>query len=275
MEKSAVTRLTGPPPGYVGYEDGGQLTEAVRRSPHSVVLLDELEKAHGDVLNILLQVMEDGILADGKGRQVSFKNTVLIMTSNIGSQRLLEELDECRLEYCDVAALVQGELESILQPEFLNRIDDIVVFEPLEEEVLTQIAYVMVEEIRKRAMLERRIDIIVEDELVRQMVSEGLQSSTQFGARPMRRTVQRVLEDGISEAVVKNFLREGDIARFSLGSIQHDGYDVVVERERDDELLSIYTEKSTRDIDQELKVSMRKEPTKDTEMEMAVQMETS
>lgn len=264
MEKSAVTRLTGPPPGFVGYEEGGQLTEAVRRAPHSVVLLDELEKAHGDVLNILLQVMEDGILTDGKGRQVSFKNTILIMTSNIGSQRLLEELDECRLDYCDVAALVQGELETLLQPEFLNRIDDIVVFEPLTEDELEQIASVMVSDLSKRAKLERNVDIKVDDALLSKMVGEGLLSSAQFGARPMRRTVQRVLEDGISEAVVNGFLKDGDSANFDVSEDDDDddGYYVVVTRSRDAECFPIYMEKSNRDLGQALKASMKESSTK-------------
>jgi ATP-dependent Clp protease ATP-binding subunit ClpC len=259
---------------YLLQEEGGQLTEAVRRAPHSVVLLDELEKAHSDVLNILLQVMEDGILTDGQGRTVSFKNTVLIMTSNIGSKRILEmvkneknkqdgkqdggydelksssDTSDGRPEYSKLAGIVKAELEATLKPEFLNRIDDIVVFQPLSDKELSMIATTMVLTIIARAKRERDIDISVSHALLEKMVGEGSKASMQFGARPLRRAVQHILEDAISESVVKSFLLFGDSATFDV----HEGADpqsplyVIVTRFRDGEVLSIKVDESSRDM---------------------------
>ncbi len=285
MEKSSITRLTGPPPGLVGYEEGGQLTEAVRRSPHSVVLLDELEKAHGDVLNLLLQVLEDGILTDGKGRTISFKNTVLIMTSNVGSKRILElvqrheqsqenvtqrknsiersdgdsgalvSTDDTsdpfpQIEYQKLARVVKKELERVMKPEFLNRIDDIVVFQPLTANELSLIAFIMVVDITARAKMEKDIDINISSDLLETMVEEGSGAASQFGARPMRRAIQRILEDAISDAVVKNFLMEGDVATFGKKQVNGDGGQLIVtvERERDGEILEITIDESSRDL---------------------------
>jgi ATP-dependent Clp protease ATP-binding subunit ClpC len=260
MEKYTVSRLTGPPPGYTGYEEGGQLTEAVRRAPHSVVLLDELEKAHPDVLNILLQVMDDGILTDGQGRTISFKNTVIIMTSNVGGKRILEMTEEMKdkdsearngnnelksnskpPDYSKLAGVVKAELVSVMKPEFLNRIDDIVVFEPLSDDELSMIAIMMVLDIAARLKLERDIDISVMPALLRKMTEEGSKVAGQFGARPMRRAVQRILEDAISESVVQNFLLFGDSATFDLreGVQPESRCSVVVSRSRDDKVLSI------------------------------------
>merc|ERR1711966_632870 len=144
MEKHSVSRLVGPPPGYVGYDEGGQLTEAVRRSPHSVILLDELEKAHPDVLSILLQVLEDGILTDGKGRTVNFGNSILVLTSNVGSAQILQLFqDNTSVKdeelYASLVTVVQQELQSTMKPEFLNRLDDVVVFSPLTDDELSNI----------------------------------------------------------------------------------------------------------------------------------------
>lgn len=289
MEKSSMTRLTGPPPGLVGYEQGGQLTEAVRRSPHSVVLLDELEKAHPDVLNLLLQVLEDGILTDGKGRTISFKNTVLIMTSNIGSKRILDlvqkgngknrdEKEEApteddddaakqarnlqreeyerqveQLEYNKLARVVKGELERALKPEFLNRIDDIVVFQPLTTTELSMIAILMVVDITARAKLEKNLDITVDGPLLDTMVAQGSAAASQFGARPMRRAVQRILEDAISDAVVQSFLKEGDTAIFGMGEEATEDKDsqlvVTVVRQSDGQVLKVAIDDSSRDLD--------------------------
>ena len=283
MEKYSVSRLTGPPPGYAGYEEGGQLTEAVRRAPHSVVLLDELEKAHADVLNILLQVMEDGILTDGKGRTVSFKNTVLIMTSNVGSQRILDlvveesslssssshdvgDVDEAatteRQRYYRLIQAVKAELEAQMKPEFLNRIDDIIVFQPLTDKELSLIATMMVLGIAARTKAERNVDVAVTERLLDQIVQQGTTAvARQLGARPMRRAVQRILEDSISESVVAGFVEAGDVVTFDTKFVDDESREdttsglvvtpllcVQVQRERDDEVFYVQVEESGRDF---------------------------
>ena len=264
-EKHTVSRLTGPPPGFVGYEDGGQLTEAVRRAPHSVILLDELEKAHPDVLNILLQVMDDGILTDGKGRTVSFKNTIIIMTSNIGSKKVLdmtrtEQNDAAvagrRPKYAKLAGVVKGELDKTMKPEFLNRIDEVVIFQPLTEDELAEIAARMALDIVVRTKLDRNVTIVVQPSLLQQMVKEGSKAASQYGARPMRRAVQRILEDAISTAVMKNFVTTGDTARFDLEGDFDEAcelddmrtYMVTISRDRDHEILRVEMEESCRDM---------------------------
>lgn len=234
------------------------MTEAVRRAPHSVILMDELEKAHPDVLNVLLQVIDDGILTDGKGRTVSFKNTIIIMTSNIGSQKILELSKESngRPKYAQLAGAVKGELERTMKPEFLNRIDDVVIFQPLTEDELAAIASRMAYDIAVRTKLDRNVAIVVEPALLRQMVKEGSQGASQFGARPMRRAVQRILEDAISTAVMKNFVQSGETATLDLeGEVLEEcdlddmrTYTVTIARERDDEILRVEMEESCRDM---------------------------
>lgn len=263
LEKSSVSRLIGPPPGLIGYEEGGVLCEAVRRAPHSVILLDELEKAHPDVLNILLQVIDDGILTDGKGRTVSFKNTIIIMTSNIGSKRVLDLAnDKASIEpdgrprYSKLAGVVKAELEETMRPEFLNRIDDIVVFQPLTENELFMIASMMSLGIVLRTKQERDFDVIVQPALLQKMVDEGSKAASQFGARPMRRAVQRILENSISDAVMKNFLDSGDEAEFDLDEGDADecgvdgmrSYYVTIRRIRDNEEFRVEIEESCRDM---------------------------
>lgn len=263
MEKSSVSRLIGPPPGLVGFEEGGVLTEAVRRAPHAVILLDELEKAHPDVLNILLQVIDDGILTDGKGRTVSFKNTIIIMTSNIGSKRVLDLANDKesieadgRPRYSKLAGVVKAELEKTMKPEFLNRIDDIIVFQPLTEKELFMIASIMSLGIVLRTKQERNFGVIVQPALLQKMVDEGSKVASQFGARPMRRAVQRILEDSISDAIMKNFLEPGDEATFDLdeGNTDECGVDgmrsyyVTISRSRDDEEFRVEIEESCRDM---------------------------
>lgn len=389
MEKHTVSRLTGPPPGYIGYESGGQLTEAVRRSPHSVVLLDEIEKAHEDVLNILLQIMEDGILTDGKGRTVNFKNTVLVMTSNVGSRRILElcrtgsKLSESEAKVAETVKVINGstlgdamsavgekltadpmqpedvlrrmqnnpqaasllmqassdpeimgairtamsgspadlraaaqknptiskflqdvwgalydddentvvlppnsgldairssvqdtilqwddsetdtfatglidqldtssspssldrkdhilypklievvkeELEAAMKPELLNRIDEIVVFSPLSSEDLSLIARLNIAKIVARATEEHSMDLQVSPDLTARIVHEGSANADQFGARPMRRAVQRYVEDSLSDAIIQGFLASGDRAILSLAPPHLDGKDRVL-----------------------------------------------
>lgn len=210
MESFSVSRLTGPPPGYVGYEAGGQLTEAVRRNPHSVVLLDEVEKAHPDVFNILLQVLEDGRLTDNKGRVIDFANTMLILTSNVGSRKILtmqrgsSSSDE---DYAKMRSAVKGELGTAFRPEFLNRLDEIIVFEALTEDQSMQVAELMLKELITRAA-ENEIKLETTPKLMKQLVASGY--SATYGARPLRRAVQRMCEDAVAEAVLSGFVKPGE-----------------------------------------------------------------
>jgi len=192
MEKHSVSRLTGPPPGYIGYEEGGQLSEAVRRAPHSVVLLDELEKAHGDVLNILLQILEDGMLTDGKGRTVNFKNTILIMTSNVGSQNILSlsrmqpegsgEEQQGDSLYARLSETVKEALEATMKPELLNRMDEIVVFSPLSSTDLSSITSLILSKTIQRAEAEQDMKISATPSLSQKVMEEGSSNAAQFGA---------------------------------------------------------------------------------------------
>ena len=201
--------------GYVGYEQGGQLTEAVRRNPHSVILFDEVEKAHEDVLNMMLQIMDEGKLTDGKGRVVNFKNAVIVMTSNIGSQKIVEATKgtstaDLTEKSIDTARLVKEELEQSWKPELLNRIDEIIIFSPLSFDTLREIAGNIIDDAAKRASAAQEITINVADNLVAAVTREGSLFADQYGARPIRRAVQRYLEDTLSEAVMKDFIKEGD-----------------------------------------------------------------
>jgi ATP-dependent Clp protease ATP-binding subunit ClpB len=186
MEKHAVARLIGAPPGYVGYEEGGQLTEAVRRRPYSVVLLDEIEKAHPDVFNILLQILDDGRLTDGQGRTVDFRNTVLIMTSNIRSPEAMTE---------------------VFRPEFLNRIDEIVEFHPLSREQLGEIVELQLQRLRKR-LAERGISLELTEE-AKEAVAEAGWDPT-YGARPLKRAIQRMIENPLALRLLEGDFAEGD-----------------------------------------------------------------
>jgi ATP-dependent Clp protease ATP-binding subunit ClpB len=208
MEKHTVARLIGAPPGYVGYEEGGQLTEAVRRRPFSVILFDEIEKAHHDVFNVLLQVLDDGRLTDSQGRTVDFKNTVLIMTSNIGSPQILEAQQK-GLVYEDMRAVVMSELRRHFRPEFLNRVDEIVVFHPLETDQLTKIVEIQLERLRAR-LAERRITLSVSQAALRHLGERGYDPV--YGARPLKRLIQQELETPIARQLVKGELRDGDTA---------------------------------------------------------------
>lgn len=217
MERFSVSRLVGAPPGYVGFDEGGQLTEAIRRKPHSVVLFDELEKAHEDVLNVLLQILDEGTLTDGKGRTVSFKNCIFVMTSNVGSQEIIKisrgenpTAEDGSAIGMDMEAAVKSKLEEKMKPELLNRIDEIVVFKPLEDEVLISIAKNILNETIQRAFAEQNMDVTVTQALMAMVTREGAFSAAQFGARPMRRAAKRYLEDTLSEAIMREFLNEGD-----------------------------------------------------------------
>ncbi len=199
QERHTVARLIGAPPGYVGYEEGGQLTEAVRRKPYSVILFDEIEKAHPEVFNTLLQLLDDGRLTDSQGRTVDFKNTVVIMTSNIGSQYLLEGLDESGDITDDTRRMVMGELRTRFRPEFLNRIDEIVMFHPLTKEHITQIIGLAVEEIRTR-LAARNIGLVLTDQAIGLIANEAY--SPAYGARPIKRYLQKHLETQIGRMIV-------------------------------------------------------------------------
>ena len=202
MEKHTVARLIGAPPGYVGYEEGGQLTEAVRRRPYSVVLLDEIEKAHTDVFNVLLQVMDDGRLTDGQGRTVDFKNTVLIMTSNVGSQHIVAEADEERMR-----AAVEATLSQHFKPEFLNRIDDVVIFQRLSKEQIKRIVDLQVAQLVERVR-ERGVEVELTDGARELLANLGWDPT--YGARPLKRVIQKRLVDRLALAMLEGKFGEGD-----------------------------------------------------------------
>lgn len=214
MERHSVSRLIGAPPGYVGYEEGGQLTEAVRRKPYSVILFDEIEKAHNDVFNLLLQILDDGRLTDSKGKTVDFKNSVIIMTSNVGSDELLKGIDDKGMIAEDVRKRVMALMNKTFKPEFLNRVDDIIMFKPLFKEELKDILEIMLKDLKKR-LAEKRIGISLTDEAKDFLVEEGY--SPQFGARPMRRFLQRHLETMIAGMIIGNQIEEGQTAEIDLG----------------------------------------------------------
>ena len=213
MEKHSTSRLVGAPPGYVGFEEGGQLTEKVRRKPYSVVLLDEIEKAHPDVFNILLQVLEDGRLTDSKGRTVDFRNTVIIMTSNVGADTIKKNTSlgftagGQEQQYQNMKDRVMEELKKTFRPEFLNRIDELIVFHSLEEKHIAEIATLMAGELRKR-LKEQDIDFILSDEAKSYLAKEGFDPV--FGARPLRRAIQRHIEDRLSEELLLGNIKKGD-----------------------------------------------------------------
>ncbi len=203
MEKHTVSRLIGAPPGYVGYDEGGQLTEAVRRRPYSVILLDEIEKAHPDIFNVLLQILDDGRLTDGKGRVVNFKNTIIIMTSNLGSHEILESKD-----YDEANKKVRELLKQYFRPEFLNRVDDIVVFKALQKDQVRNIAAILLERLGKRLEKQVKIHLTWTDEALQELADKGF--DPQFGARPLRRLITHTVETALSRDIIAGTIREGD-----------------------------------------------------------------
>ncbi len=211
MEKHTVSRLIGAPPGYVGYDEGGQLTEAVRRRPYSVILLDEIEKAHPDIFNVLLQILDDGRLTDGKGRVVNFKNTIIIMTSNLGSHEILESKD-----YDEANKKVRDLLKQYFRPEFLNRVDDIVVFKALQKEQVKDIASILLERLGKRLEKQVKIHLTWTDNALQALADQGF--NPQFGARPLRRLITHTVETALSRDIIAGTIREGDTV-----SIDFDG----------------------------------------------------
>jgi ATP-dependent Clp protease ATP-binding subunit ClpB len=207
MEKHAVSRLIGAPPGYVGYEEGGQLTEQVRRRPYAVILFDEIEKAHPDVFNILLQIMDDGRLTDGKGRTVDFRNTVIIMTSNIGSAYLQADTMRTADEFAAASKLVMNALHGHFKPEFLNRVDDVIVFRPLGREQLVKIIELRLEDVR-RLLAERKISLELTDAAKDVLFTEGFDPN--FGARPLKRAIQKLVQDPLALKILDGEVQHGD-----------------------------------------------------------------
>ena len=207
MEKHAVSRLIGAPPGYVGYDEGGQLTEQVRRRPYAVVLFDEIEKAHPDVFNVLLQIMDDGRLTDGKGRTVDFKNTVIIMTSNLGSAYLQAESGLTPEAFERASKLVMDALHGHFKPEFLNRVDDIIIFRPLGEEQLVKIVELRLEDLR-RLLADRKISLELTDAAKELLFTEGYDPN--FGARPLKRAIQKLVQDPLALKILDGEVLHGD-----------------------------------------------------------------
>jgi ATP-dependent Clp protease ATP-binding subunit ClpB len=210
MEKHSVARMIGAPPGYVGHDEGGQLTEAVRRRPFSVILLDEIEKAHADVFNVLLQVMDDGRLTDGRGRTVDFKNTILIMTSNLASTYILEHAGA---DMTHVRRHVDEALKAAFKPEFLNRIDDTIVFTSLREADLLEIVDLQLARLRK-TLADRRIDLVVTDLVKGKLIEEGYDPA--FGARPLKRAIQRLIQDPLALRLLDGTIAPGATVRATL-----------------------------------------------------------
>ncbi|MGC8930221.1 MAG: ATP-dependent Clp protease ATP-binding subunit [Dictyoglomus sp.] len=220
MEKHTVSRLIGAPPGYVGYEEGGQLTEKVHRRPYSVILFDEIEKAHSDVFNILLQIMDEGQLTDGHGRRVSFKNTILIMTSNFGAEYFKQEAsigfaskEDREKSFDKIKDLILSEMKKYFRPEFLNRLDEIVFFKPLTKEDLKQILELLLKPVQER-IREKKLELEISDEVKELLLEKGY--DPQYGARPLKRTIQYYIEDPLAEFILQGDFKEGDIIRAEL-----------------------------------------------------------
>ena len=205
MEKHSVARLIGAPPGYVGYEEGGYLTEAVRRRPYSVILLDEVEKAHTDVFNIFLQVLDDGRLTDGQGRTVDFRNTVIVMTSNLGSN-LIQEMGN-KFKYEQIKEAVMEMVRQHFRPEFINRIDDIVVFHALVKEQIAKIAAIQISYLQKR-LKQQDIHLDVTQEALTHLAEAGFDPV--YGARPLKRTIQQQLENPLAQAILIGKFKSGE-----------------------------------------------------------------
>ena len=225
MEPHSVSKLIGSPPGYVGFDEGGQLTEKIRRKPYSVILFDEIEKAHPDVMNMLLQILEDGRLTDSQGRTVNFKNTVIIMTSNIGARLItdkkslgfskqdIEKDKEQVKEYEETKKEVMEALKKELRPEFINRIDEIIVFHKLTDDEIGKIIDIMLNEVKKR-LEDKKIKIEIDSKVKKLIAKQGIDKL--FGARPLRRTIQNLLEDKLAESILDNEIKPGKVAKVTV-----------------------------------------------------------
>lgn len=248
MEKHAVSKLIGAPPGYVGYEEGGQLTEAVRRKPYSVILLDEIEKAHPDVFNILLQILDDGRLTDAKGRTVDFSNTVIIMTSNVGSEYLMHlSKEELEKDYDKIKERIMDELKKRFRPEFLNRIDEIIIFHPLSEEEIKRIVDLLIAKLNKR-LEERGIKIVLTEEAKSALAKRGY--IPEFGARPLRRTIQRDIETPLSVKILEGTVKDGDTVKIDYDKEKGE-FTFEVEKEIPPKQAEIKTAEGTEDEKEE------------------------
>jgi len=218
MEKHTVARLIGAPPGYVGHEEGGQLSEAVRRKPYSVVLFDEIEKAHPDVFNVFLQVLDDGRLTDGQGRTVDFRNTIVIMTSNIGSHIIQDYFLDGKtteVDRLDMEQKVSDEMKAHFRPEFINRIDDTIIFHSLDEEQLGVIVDIQLKAVAKR-LIDQQLTMEISDETKRHLAKAGY--DPQFGARPLKRTVQEQLLNPLATQLLNGEFKPGDNIRINLAN---------------------------------------------------------
>ena len=251
MEKHTVSRLIGSPPGYVGFDEGGQLTEQVRRKPYSVILFDEIEKAHPDVFNILLQILEEGRLTDAQGRKVDFKNAIIIMTSNIGARDIVKttslgfgpQQGEGGIGYELVKERVTGELKKAFRPEFLNRVDEVIVFHDLSNEEIEQIVDLMVDRLRDQLLLQG-FGITLSPEARKFLAREGFDST--LGARPLRRAIQRHLEDPLSEQLLGGTWTPGDVIEVDM----KDGETVFCKGEGS---VVVPTHRMPRDVDSSMK----------------------
>ena len=219
MEPHSVAKLIGAPPGYVGFDDGGQLTEKIRRKPYSVILFDEIEKAHPDVMNMLLQILEDGRLTDSQGRTVNFKNTVIIMTSNIGARLITEKKslgftnsseENENKEYEEIKKNVMAELKKQLRPEFINRIDDIIVFHKLNDEEINSIIDLLLKNVEQR-LVEQGLNIKIDKSVKELIAKKGVDK--EFGARPLRRAIQNIVEDKLAEEILDGNIKPGAEAK--------------------------------------------------------------
>jgi ATP-dependent Clp protease ATP-binding subunit ClpC len=238
MEKHNVSRLVGAPPGYIGYEEGGQLTEKIRRKPYSVVLLDEIEKAHPDVWNMLLQIMEEGRLTDNVGRVIDFKNTIVIMTTNIGAETIVQTDDMTSMytkhvkkneeaTYQEMQKKLKGRMEKEFRPEFLNRLDDIIVFRSLTKDDLKQIVNMELAKVSKR-LVEKGLKLNVSEEAKEFLIEKG--SSLEFGARPLRRAIEQHLEDMLAEELLKGTFQGSEALTVKVVEVDGDkklGFDTV------------------------------------------------
>ena len=208
MEKHSVSRMIGSPPGYVGYEQGGALTESIRRKPYQIILLDEIEKAHPDIFNILLQVLDDGRLTDGQGRTVDFSNTLLIMTSNIGAEHYPSDKPVSE----SIKNKINDEVDKSFRPEFLNRIDDILIFNSLNQDHLKEIVELQIEEMND-LLVSQDLVLKIDDKAKEWLLKKGFDSK--FGARPMRRTLEKYIQNPLSEMIIQEKIKNGDIISVS------------------------------------------------------------
>ncbi len=215
MEKHSVSRIIGSPPGYVGYDEGGQLSEKIRRKPYSVILFDEVEKAHPDVFNILLQVLDDGHITDAQGRRVDFKNTVIIMTSNIGARNIVapkklgfKQEEDKEKDFTEMKAKVMEEVKRLFRPEFLNRIDEVIVFHMLTQANIEEIVGILFNQLAKRLFNNLKLVVTLSDEATSYLAKEGFEEA--YGARPLRRAIQSKIEDRLAESILDTTIQEGD-----------------------------------------------------------------